>query len=419
MVQDSRGWIMAICTKNSRKQDDIVSKLDDKERAFLSIIMINNGTIPGPKLKRIFLERYTYWVMQSTEKRLLEKGLLLKKSGQKSGEALEYAVPREFRDRLMNSFISRSFFTSNEKQIESISMSCCEEYSILWYLWQMDSTFGNNFLRTESQETFHKTSERKVEELFGIERESVRFLICLLKGLSNSSYFTKKRYKKWSDILNSPHKVVKEIFNVSFDLLREGSELGREEVGKDNIEFLFEELASLKNERWYSLNGFVSNARSTLFKCNQPYRWIHFNEQKVWNIMHKKLKMVGIVETASSKSGDKFFLTTVMGGYCFNKISEKKMLKMLSTREGKFIVHPNFEITMVSKELDPKTLLELAMFSYPIKLDTVSVFTISRNSVSQGVHLGLTTGEMTSFLKANSKGKIPQNVEYSITDWGA
>ncbi len=273
-------------------------------------------------------------------------------------------------------------------------------------------------INPKSGEIYHRTYEKKVEELLGIEKESVGFLMEILMDFSTNSSFAEKGDKKWIDILDSPHNVVREIFKMVLDSLREDKELGREDVGKDNIDFLFEEMATLKNGRWYSLDEFVSYARSTLFKCNQPYRWIHFNEENVWSILNIKLKMLGFVETATGKNGDRFFSTTSLSSYCLDKISEKKILKKLSSRKEKFMVHPNFEVTMVSKELNPKIMLELAMFSHPMKSDTVSVFRITRDSVREGIRLGLTSDDMTSFLKENSKGKIPQNVEYSIMDWG-
>lgn len=409
---------MVRSTKISRKQDKIVSKLDGKERAFLSIILMNKGFIPGPKLKRIFLEKYTYWVMQSTEKKLLTKGLLHKKGGIKNGETLGYEVPEKYIDLLSKSFISKSLFTTKEKQLEPIFKSCCGEYSILWYLWQIESIISYGMQGSKSRVIYNRTYEKKVEEILGIEKESVRFLMEILMWFSTNSSYAEKVNKKWSEILDSPHKVVKEIFKMAFESLREEGELGREDIGKDNIDFLFEELAVLKNGRWYSLNDFVSNIRGTLFKCNQPFRWVHFDEESVWNILHKKLKMLGVIETALSKNGVRFFSTTILSSYCLGKIPEKKILRTFSSRKGKLMIHPNFEVTMVSKELNPKTSLELAMFSHPTKLDTVSVFRISRESVREGIRLGLTTDEMTSFLKENSKGKIPQNVEYSIGDWG-
>lgn len=405
--------------KTSKSHNKIISKLDERERAFLSVILMNKGNVPGPKLKRIYLEKFAYWEMQRTEKKLTEKGLLLKKGGTKSGNALEYAVPEEYVAILSKTFSSKAPYTPDKNLLEPISRVCCGEYSILWYLWQMDSIVGYDLLCSKQRMPTRKVPVKKIEELLGIEREIIRFSMSMLKGLSKGTFLAENKYKKWSDFLVSPHEAVREIFKIAHDGLRESSELGREDVGKDNIDFFFEELAALKSEHWYSVNAFVSNARSTLFTCRQPFRWIHFDEERVWNLLNQKLKMFGVVETAVSKDGEKFFVPTTLGSYLLGVIPERRFMKMMFSKKGKFMVHPNFEVTVVTKELNPKALLELAMFSLPTKLDTVSVFRISKDSVKEGLRLGLTTAEMTSFLKENGKGKIPQNVEYSINDWGS
>jgi len=418
MVQDSRSWIMANAIGTSKNQKKIISTLEGMERAFLSIILMNKGKIPGTKLKRIYLEKHSFWEMQRTEKKLIGKGLLEKKGGTGGGETIEYEVPEKHIDILSKSFSPKTSYSTNKEQPEQISMAPCGEYSILWYLWQIDSIIDYNLLSSKPLVRIHGASLKKAEELLGVEREDIRFLIEILKGLSTTKFITKNNYKKWSAMINSSHKVTREIFKIALDAFRESNELGRDDLGKDNLDFFLEELAGLKFGQWYSLEAFVSNARSTLFKCYQPFRWIHFDEDSVWNIINHKLKMLGVVETALNKDKEKFFMPTILGGQFLGKISEKKLVNILSSRKGKFMVHPNFEVTVVSKELNPKTLLELAMFSHPIILDTMSVFRISRESVNEGLRLGLTTEEMTSFLKENSKGEIPQNVEYSILDWG-
>ncbi|UCG70937.1 MAG: hypothetical protein JSV09_08050 [Thermoplasmata archaeon] len=408
---------MVRITKSQKRRESIISSLKDEEKAFISIILMNNGKIPGPRLKRIYLERYTFWEMQNTEKKLSEKGLLLKNGGNEGKDALQYTVPGEFVSTLSKAFVSKPQWFSPKEYLQPVSIPPCGEYSILWYLMQLDTIIGYGLFSPKTEETIRGAFEKKVEESLVMDRGRVRFLITILKGLSTNTFFSENGYEKWSDLLNSPHEVIREIFNIMFDALREGGKLGRDDIGKDNMEFFFEELAALKTERWYSLSDFVKNAQSTLFSCQQPYRWIHFNEDEIWDIMNTKLSMLGIVEVAHNKDQTKFFRSTVLGSYLLNKTSEKKIIKMMSSRKGKIMVHPNFEVTLVSKEVNPKVLLELAMFSKPSQLDTMSVFKISKGSVNEGIRLGLTTKEMISFLRGNCKGIVPQNVEYSINDW--
>jgi hypothetical protein len=201
--------------------------------------------------------------------------------------------------------------------------------------------------------------------------------------------------------------------------LRDSTKLGREDVGLDNVDFLIDELSSLPVGDWFSLDVFVDNTKNTLFSANQPNRWIHFNEAVIWNILNNEFKLVEVVKTAEDNRKKRYFSPTILGGFCFDVISEDEFRRLLSLRKGKLLVHPNFEVTLVSKELNPKVILELLMFSSIVKVDTMSVFKISRESIDVGKKRGISTSRMVEFLRENSKEGLPQNVEYSILDWGS
>ena len=138
----------------------------------------------------------------------------------------------------------------------------------------------------------------------------------------------------------------------------------------------------------------------------------------MWELLSEKVKILGVVDTARNNDGQRALRLTSLGALCLGKMSSRQYLEDGSARTGRLIVHPNFEITLVSKEVKPSVLLKLAMFTEPVNLDTATVLRITRGSVAEGKKLGLETGEMVALLEENSRGEIPQNVEYSITDWG-
>lgn len=405
-------------TRKLKAKYEIIQTMDDKERALLSIILMNKGNISETKLKRAYLDKYTYWEMQSTEKKLSELGLFEKIGDKTSGEEFIYSVPKEHANMLLKTLVSKGIKPQRKTRFEQIPDVRCGEFSLLWYLMKLESSLENNILLDKSGRSDYGANKRNIHESLGIDEESIGFLKSLLLSLSSSTFFKENDYKKWSDVFRSPHKIIFEAFKITNESLAQEKELGREDVGKDNVDFLFDELTALKIEGGYSLKSFVSNARSILFSVNQPFRWIHFTEDNVWGILYRKLRLLGIVETSLDNNGERYLRLTNTGGFCLGKISEKKLLKKHSSWSGKFMVHPNFEVTLVSKEIHPRINLKLAMFSEPVKMDTVSVFRITKDSVREGQCFGLTTGDMTSFLSENSKGEVPQNVEYSIRDWG-
>ena len=61
-----------------KKNNKNIGKLNEKEKALLSLILMNKGKIKGTKLKRIYLEKYSLWDLQNTQEKLFEKGFLVK-----------------------------------------------------------------------------------------------------------------------------------------------------------------------------------------------------------------------------------------------------------------------------------------------------------------------------------------------------
>jgi hypothetical protein len=419
MGPNSLGKKMAISTKKQKQIDSVTSNLEDREKAFLSIILMNGNRIPSIKFKRIFLDKFTFWGLQRTEKKLIGKGLIIKNKGKKEYEEPGYEVPGELTEVIIESLTSLPY---QSKEIEHLSpniLAPCMEYSILWYLWRIDSELELGLLGSKRERKVSRIQHKKVEEILGMGRKDSQFLISIMREFPTIKSVSQEKYKNWSDILDSASLLIKDVFKMAFDQLREENELGREDVGKDNVEFLFDELIAVEPGVWHSLDAFVSNAQNTLFSCNQPFRWIHFNSENVWNILNHDLRILGTVETTVDDHGQGFLRITNLGTFCLEIIDEEELESKLESREGKFMVHPNFEVTLVANEVQPRVLLELAMFSTPIKLDTMSVFRITKETVREGIKLGVSPDEMISFLKENCKGEIPQNVEYSIDDWGS
>ncbi len=408
---------MAISSRNQKQIDSVISHLEDREKAFLSIILMNGNRIPSIKFKRVFLDKYTFWGLQRTEKKLIGKGLIIKNDGKKEHEEPGYEVPGEIADVIIESLSSLPY---QSKEIEHLSpniLAPCMEYSILWYLWRIDSELKLGLLGSKRGRKISRIQHKKVEEILEMGKKDSQFLISIIKEFPTIKSVSRGKYKNWSDILDSPSLLIKNIFKLAYDQLREENELGREDLGKDNVEFFFDELLTVEPGVWHPLDTFVSNAQNTLFSCNQPFRWIHFNSESSWNIMNHDLRILGIVETTVDDNGQRFLRITNLGTYCLERINEEELESEMESREGKVMVHPNFEVTLVAHEIQPRILLELAMFSTPTKLDTMSVFGITKETVREGIKLGLSPSEMISFLKENCKGEIPQNVEYSIDDW--
>ena len=82
------------------------------------------------------------------------------------------------------------------------------------------------------------------------------------------------------------------------------------------------------------------------------------------------------------------------------------------------VVNPDFEVLLLPEGDITETAHTLDRFAARTGSQEVNRYLIHREGVERAVAMGLTVEEILEFLVANSRTPIPQNVEYSIRDWG-
>ncbi|HHT84882.1 MAG TPA: hypothetical protein GXZ88_03855 [Firmicutes bacterium] len=80
-------------------------------------------------------------------------------------------------------------------------------------------------------------------------------------------------------------------------------------------------------------------------------------------------------------------------------------------------VQPNFE-ALVPCTIEPRILWSIDTFAEIIKVDQMLVYKLSRDSVYRAMLHGHTPDTIEEFLAEHSRIPIPQNVSYSISQWG-
>lgn len=78
-----------------------------------------------------------------------------------------------------------------------------------------------------------------------------------------------------------------------------------------------------------------------------------------------------------------------------------------------FIVEANFEI-IVEPYFKPEILFNLALFTEPVTIQTISIFKITRESIYRSFAYGVSKEKLIKFLKKHSRHQIPDNVMNSI-----
>ena len=82
------------------------------------------------------------------------------------------------------------------------------------------------------------------------------------------------------------------------------------------------------------------------------------------------------------------------------------------------VVNPDFEV-LVFPEGDVLEIVHtLDRFAVRTKSEEVSHYRILKEGVERAVVKGMSVGDILAFLGENSRTPIPQNVSYSIRDWG-
>jgi hypothetical protein len=83
------------------------------------------------------------------------------------------------------------------------------------------------------------------------------------------------------------------------------------------------------------------------------------------------------------------------------------------------VVNPDFEVLLLPEGDVSETAHTLDRFAMRTGSEEVNRYRIHKEGVERAVAKGMTVEEILEFLVAYSRTPIPQNVEYSIRDWGS
>lgn len=82
------------------------------------------------------------------------------------------------------------------------------------------------------------------------------------------------------------------------------------------------------------------------------------------------------------------------------------------------IVQPNFEVMILGDRPDPATLWRIASFAKPVPEDRVKKYILDKKAFADALGRGASKEDMVSLLAELSRAPLPQNVRFSLDDWG-
>jgi len=98
---------------------------------------------------------------------------------------------------------------------------------------------------------------------------------------------------------------------------------------------------------------------------------------------------------------------------------DKNTARLEGSENGRartLIVQPNFELLLLQP--DYPTLYQLLPFVKVEQIEMVSRLTLTQESVRRGVEAGFGVEHVLKTLRACSQKELPQNVLYTLQDWG-
>jgi hypothetical protein len=196
--------------------------------------------------------------------------------------------------------------------------------------------------------------------------------------------------------------------------------------------------------KWYVLSSFLEAVRENHpLILREHSRYGAYNQQRQrkeilpqWNttdgeiiagMISSSLYEMGLVALGSAsesttadglveiKNPDAFAFTELAAQVIWNS-PDSETETSGEERQRTLIVQPNFELLLLQP--DYATLYKLLPFTKVEQIDMVSRLTLTQESIRRGVEAGWGVAQIISTLQACSQKELPQNVLYTLQDWG-
>jgi hypothetical protein len=189
-------------------------------------------------------------------------------------------------------------------------------------------------------------------------------------------------------------------------------------------------LDEMKPDGWYSVIEFVRFAMDTLGEEEQPTlkqrggHWQYSSpaaagqwESHLVRSLEEAFFWLGIIERGE-RNGDTLFRVTPIGRVLLNNDDPAPLRETYPRRKCEFVVQPNFDIVVPSEDMDPLLSVPLDQFALRVSSGSATVYTVSKESFTQGIQEGHDGDAFVHFLvRYNRADELPVNVRHTLEDW--
>jgi len=197
-------------------------------------------------------------------------------------------------------------------------------------------------------------------------------------------------------------------------------------VNELNIRIVLDAIKKVEVGENIFIKSFIKKLQNKLFDEKDENRWIYFDDKFFEKVISDYLLWLGIVDGGFIEGKMISFSLTEFGKELLTserKASKEPTIyldKSCGVKPKKILfMTPNFEISVLSEEIDKIALFDLNRFADIQKADMVSLYQITSETIMKGIESGFSLDKIIYFLKKYSSNDIPQNVIYQLRDWAS
>jgi len=418
---------LKIAMENENIIESVFNSLSLKEKEFLGILLMAGGVKKQQDAQNIFIEKYSFWTFEEVIK-TLETDLLVLEGVE--GIIKTYVVNPNLREKLINIFKK----VPEDISFDNLHIRKDKNLLISDLIIFLSFIAKEELKLTAKKEISKKDQERFIEKLHIKNEARSQFIESLaldfgLIKISSDQYILTDKINEILPITDED--LIRLFFKYIFFGLESIEGFKRKEifisrVNELNIRIVLDAIKKVEVGENIFIKSFIKKLQNKLFDEKDENRWIYFDDKFFEKVISDYLLWLGIVDGGFIEGKMISFSLTEFGKELLTserKASKEPIIyldKSCGVKPKKILfMTPNFEISVLSEEIDKIALFDLNRFADIQKADMVSLYQITSETIMKGIESGFSLDKIIYFLKKYSSNDIPQNVIYQLRDWAS
>lgn len=418
---------LKIAMENENIIESVFNSLSLKEKEFLGILLMAGGVKKQQDAQNIFIEKYSFWTFEEVIK-TLETDLLVLEG--LDGIIKTYVVNPNLREKLINIFKK----VPEDISFDNLHIRKDKNLLISDLIIFLSFIAKEELKLTAKKEISKKDQERFIEKLHIKNEARSQFIESLaldfgLIKISGDQYILTDKINEILPITDED--LIRLFFKYIFFGLESIEGFKRKEifisrVNELNIRIVLDAIKKVEVGENIFIKSFIKKLQNKLFDEKDENRWIYFDDKFFEKVISDYLLWLGIVDGGFVEGKMISFSLTEFGKELLTserKASKEPTIyldKSCGVKPKKILfMTPNFEISVLSEEIDKIALFDLNRFADIQKADMVSLYQITSETIMKGIESGFSLDKIIYFLKKYSSNDIPQNVIYQLRDWAS